>query len=155
MLFRSTTDLFTLPEALSGQGISGRDLILAGGGLFLLVKSVMEIDASLEGPEGGPPSVRAANAVFLVALQIAVIDIVFSLDSVFTAVGLAQHLPVMVAAIMAAVGVMMFLARPISEFIDRHPTIKILALAFLILVGVALVAEGFEVHLPKIGRAHV
>ena len=148
-LMSLTADLFTLPAALSGQGISGRDLILSGGGVFLLVKSVMEIDASLEGPEDGPKSVRTANAMFLVVIQIAIIDIVFSLDSVFTAVGLAQHLPVMVAAIMAAVGVMMFMARPISEFIDRHPTIKILALAFLILVGVALVAEGFEVHLPK------
>ncbi|MFM7065238.1 MAG: TerC family protein [Gammaproteobacteria bacterium] len=148
-LMSLTADLFTLPEALSGQGISGRDIILAGGGLFLLVKSVMEIDSSLEGPEQGPPSVRAANAVFMVALQIAIVDIVFSLDSVFTAVGLAKHLPVMVAAIVVAVGVMMFMARPISEFIDRHPTVKILALAFLILVGVALIAEGFEVHLPK------
>ncbi len=148
-LMSLTADLFTLPAALSGQGISGRDLILGGGGLFLLVKSVMEIDASLEGPEQGPPSVRAAGAIFLVVLQIAIVDIVFSLDSVFTAVGLAQHLPVMVAAIMAAVFVMMFMARPISEFIDRHPTVKILALAFLILVGVALIAEAFEVHLPK------
>lgn len=148
-LMSLTADLFTLPAQLSGQGISGRDLILAGGGLFLLVKSVMEIDASLEGPEEGPKSVRAAGALVLVVIQIAVIDIVFSLDSVFTAVGLAKHLPVMVAAIMAAVFVMMFMARPISEFIDRHPTVKILALAFLILVGVALIAEGFEVHLPK------
>jgi predicted tellurium resistance membrane protein TerC len=144
-----TANIFTLPAELSGQGISGRDLILAGGGLFLLVKSVMEIDASLEGPDQGSPSIRAAGAVFLVVIQIAVIDIVFSLDSVFTAVGLAKHLPVMVAAIMVAVFVMMFMARPISEFIDRHPTVKILALAFLILVGVALIAEGFEVHLPK------
>ncbi len=148
-LMSLTANLFTLPAQLSGQGISGRDLILAGGGLFLLVKSVMEIDASLEGPDQGPSSIRAAGAIFLVVIQIAIIDIVFSLDSVFTAVGLAKHLPVMVAAIMAAVFVMMFMARPISEFIDRHPTVKILALAFLILVGVALIAEGFEVDLPK------
>jgi len=148
-LMSLTADVFRLPAQLSGQGVSWRDLILAGGGLFLLVKSVMEIDASLEGPEQGSSSIRAAGAVFLVVIQIAVIDIVFSLDSVFTAVGLAKHLPVMVAAIMVAVFVMMFMARPISEFIDRHPTVKILALAFLILVGVALIAEGFEVHLPK------
>lgn len=94
-------------------------------------------------------SIRTARAMLLVVVQIAVIDIVFSLDSVFTAVGLAQHLSVMVAAIVLAVIVMMFMARPISDFIDRHPTVKILALAFLILVGVALIAEGFEVHLPK------
>jgi predicted tellurium resistance membrane protein TerC len=148
-LMSLTANLFTLPAQLSGQGISGRDLILAGGGLFLLVKSVMEIDASLEGPEQGPSSIRAAGAIFWVVIQIAIVDIVFSLDSVFTAVGLAKHLPVMVAAIVVAVLVMMFMARPISDFIDRHPTVKILALAFLILVGVALIAEGFEVHLPK------
>ena len=148
-LMTLTANLFVLPTQLSGQGVSGRDLILAIGGLFLLVKSVMEIDASLEGPPGGPSSILTARAMLLVVVQIAVIDIVFSLDSVFTAVGLAQHLSVMVAAIVLAVVVMMFMARPISDFIDRHPTVKILALAFLILVGVALIAEGFEVHLPK------
>jgi predicted tellurium resistance membrane protein TerC len=149
-LMSLTADVFTLPASvMDGQGISWRDIILAGGGLFLLVKSVHEIHSSLEGPQEGPKSVKAAGAVMLVVIQIAIVDIVFSLDSVFTAVGLAKHIEVMVAAIVVAVMVMMFMARPISEFIDRHPTVKILALAFLILVGVALIAEGFEVHMPK------
>jgi len=135
------------------QEISGRDLILLAGGLFLLAKSVSEIHGSLEGVE----QTRKVDAkasfmlviVQLVIVQIGILDIVFSLDSVFTAVGLAQHVEIMVAAIVLAVLVMMFLAAPINEFIDRHPTIKILALAFLILVGVALVADAFDVHIPK------
>jgi predicted tellurium resistance membrane protein TerC len=130
------------------QEISGRDLILLAGGLFLLAKSVSEIHGSLEGVEE-TRKVDAKTSFMLVIVQIGILDIVFSLDSVFTAVGLAQHIEIMVAAIVLAVLVMMFLAGPINEFIDRHPTIKILALAFLILVGVALVADAFDVHIPK------
>jgi predicted tellurium resistance membrane protein TerC len=141
-----TAPLFSLP--LLDQAISGRDLILLGGGLFLLAKSVSEIHGSLEGTAESPQP-RAAASFLLVILQIGILDIVFSLDSVFTAVGLAQHLSIMVAAIVIAVLVMMFLAAPLNEFIDRHPTIKILALAFLILVGVALIADAFDVHIPR------
>jgi predicted tellurium resistance membrane protein TerC len=141
-----TAPLFSIP--VMGQEISGRDLILFGGGLFLLAKSVSEIHGSLEGIEQPREVRRAANFV-LVIVQIGILDIVFSLDSVFTAVGLAQHVEIMVAAIVIAVVVMMFLAAPINEFIDRHPTIKILALSFLILVGVALIADAFDVHIPK------
>jgi predicted tellurium resistance membrane protein TerC len=130
------------------QEMSGRDLILLAGGLFLLAKSVSEIHGSLEGAEE-TRKVDAKTSFMLVIVQIGILDIVFSLDSVFTAVGLAQHVEIMVAAIVLAVLVMMFLAAPINEFIDRHPTIKILALAFLILVGVALVADAFDVHIPK------
>ncbi len=134
-------------EAL-GREISGRDAILFGGGLFLLWKSVHEIHNSLEGEphaEGRPAAAGFAGVI----AQIAVIDIVFSLDSVITAVGMVSQIPVMVAAIMLAVVVMMFAAGPIGEFVDRHPTIKMLALSFLILVGFALIAESFNVHVPK------
>jgi predicted tellurium resistance membrane protein TerC len=153
-LLFAITWLITLTAPLFrafGQGVSGRDLILFAGGAFLLWKSVMEIHDSLEGPpdEEQTRSVKVMNGFVPVVLQIAVIDIVFSLDSVFTAVGLAQHVEIMVAAIVIAVGVMMFVAKSINEFIDRHPTIKILALAFLILVGIALVADSLEFHIPK------
>jgi len=141
-----TQPLFALD--MLGQEISGRDLILFGGGLFLLAKSVSEIHGSLEGAEQSR-EVRPTASFMMVIVQIGILDIVFSLDSVFTAVGLAQHLPIMVAAIVIAVLVMMFLAAPLNEFIDRHPTIKILALAFLILVGVALIADAFDVHIPR------
>jgi predicted tellurium resistance membrane protein TerC len=133
---------------LAGRGISGRDLILFVGGLFLLWKSVHEIHNALEGEaEQGGAAARAGFAA--VIAQIAVIDIVFSLDSVITAVGMVDQVPVMIAAIVAAVAVMMFAARPIGDFVDRHPTIKMLALSFLILVGFALIAEAFNVHVPK------
>jgi predicted tellurium resistance membrane protein TerC len=141
-----TKPLFSV--AVLGQQISGRDLILFAGGLFLLAKSVSEIHGALEGAEQ-PRQVNARANFLLVILQIGILDIVFSLDSVFTAVGLAQHVEIMVAAIVIAVIVMMFLAAPINEFIDQHPTIKVLALAFLILVGVALIADAFDVHIPK------
>ena len=136
--------------ALLGQQISGRDLILAGGGLFLLVKSVLEIHHTLEGA-AAERNARVMASLAAIVVQIAVIDIVFSLDSVFTAVGLARpdQLPVMVAAIVVSIIVMMWLSRPISEFVDRHPTVKMLALAFLILVGMALIAEGLDFHIPK------
>ncbi|MCG6874065.1 MAG: TerC family protein [Betaproteobacteria bacterium] len=134
---------------LFGRDISGRDLILIAGGLFLLWKSVHEIHNSLEGEEDARVG-AAVQATFAgVLVQIAIIDIVFSLDSVITAVGLVDQLSVMVIAIMAAVGVMMLAAKPIGDFVDRHPTIKILALSFLILVGFALVAEGWDFHVPK------
>lgn len=145
-IMRLTEPLFTA----FGMEISGRDLILIGGGLFLLWKSVHEIHASLEGEpeeEGGAAAARATFAGVLV--QIAVIDIIFSLDSVITAVGLADQVSVMVLAILISVAVMMFAAKSIGEFVDRHPTIKMLALSFLVLVGVTLIAEGFDTHVPK------
>jgi predicted tellurium resistance membrane protein TerC len=151
-LLFSITWLISLTRPLwtiAGEELSGRDLILLAGGLFLLVKSVLEIHAGLEGPEERPSTVRGSTLFVGVILQIAVIDIVFSLDSVFTAVGLSNHIEVMVSAIVLAVLVMMFVARPINEFIERHPTIKMLALAFLILVGVALIAEGLDMHIPR------
>jgi predicted tellurium resistance membrane protein TerC len=139
-----SADLFTV----AGQGISGRDIILIGGGLFLLAKSTLEIHTSLEGEEHQREA-KGRATFFSVITQIAIIDIVFSLDSVITAVGMADHVEVMIAAVVVAVLVMMFLAGPISDFVDRHPTIKMLALSFLILIGVALVGEGFGFHIPK------
>jgi predicted tellurium resistance membrane protein TerC len=135
---------------LLGRPISARDLILAGGGAFLLAKSVLEIHHTLEGA-AAQPRARAAASFFAIVMQIALIDIVFSLDSVFTAVGLARpdQVPVMAAAIVVAIIVMMWLAGPISAYVEAHPTIKMLALAFLILIGVALIAEGMEFHIPK------
>ena len=148
-IMRLTEPLFSV----FGQDVSGRDLILIGGGLFLLWKSVHEIHNSLEGEsdtgEGGSAAAAARVSFAGVLVQIAIIDIVFSLDSVITAVGLADDVMVMVIAIVAAVAVMMFAAKPIGEFVDAHPTIKILALAFLVLVGVTLIAEGFGTHVPK------
>lgn len=132
-----------------GQAISGRDLILIGGGLFLLAKSTHEIHASLEVPAEDGQSVSGTATFASILFQIAILDIVFSLDSVITAVGLAEQVSVMAIAIIVAVGVMLFAARSIGEFVDRNPTIKILALSFLILVGVTLIAEGLEFHVPK------
>ena len=134
--------------SVAGEGVSGRDLILIGGGLFLLAKSTLEIHTSLEGEEQGH-EVKARATFVSVITQIAIIDIVFSLDSVITAVGMADHVEVMIAAVIVAVLVMMFLAGPISDFVDRHPTIKMLALSFLILIGMALVGEGLGFHIPK------
>jgi len=131
-----------------GQEISGRDIILIGGGLFLLAKATHEIHGSLEGSQEETPKL-ISSSVAAVLIQIALLDIVFSLDSVITAVGLAQEISIMAIAIVCAVGVMLFAAKPISKFVDDHPTIKILALSFLLLVGVTLVAEGFDVHVPK------
>jgi predicted tellurium resistance membrane protein TerC len=146
-IMRLTEPIFTVV----GTDVSGRDLILIGGGLFLLWKSVHEIHNSLEGePEAAADAGAAARATFgSVLVQIAIIDIVFSLDSVITAVGLADQIAVMVLAILISVAVMMFAAKPIGEFVDRHPTIKMLALSFLVLVGVTLIAEGFGTHVPK------
>ena len=145
-LARMQHDLFTL----FGNAISVRDLVLIGGGLFLLVKGTMEIHDAMEG-EGPEEDIDTRpSAVFgYVIAQIAIIDIVFSLDSVITAVGMVDHIPVMVAAIIIAVAVMIFASNPIGDFIDRHPTIKMLALSFLILVGVALIADGLDFHVPR------
>ncbi len=133
---------------LFGNEFSGRDLILIGGGLFLLAKATHEIHASLEGAghETKAPAVATLGSVLV---QIALLDLVFSLDSVITAVGLVDHLSIMAVAIVIAVSVMLLAARPIGNFVDRHPTVKMLALSFLILVGMTLIAEGFEVHVPK------
>ena len=141
-----TKPLFTLLS----QTVSGRDIILIVGGLFLLWKSTMEIHENLEGGEEDHRSAGAAASRFgKVLIQIAILDIVFSLDSVITAVGLAQDVSIMIIAIVTAVGVMMYSSRGISDFVDRHPTIKILALSFLVLIGVTLIADGFGFHIPK------
>ena len=146
-IMRLTADLFEL----FGQGISGRDLILFFGGLFLLWKSSTEMYHSLEGEDevAQTPGNAAARNFIGTIIQIAIIDIVFSLDSVITAVGMVDHVPVMVAAIIVAVLVMMLAAGTISDFIDKHPSLKMLALSFLTVVGTVLIAEAFEVHVPK------
>jgi predicted tellurium resistance membrane protein TerC len=134
---------------VGGQSFSGRDLVLLAGGLFLIGKSVLEIHQALEGAAGEPQPQRLRGSFASVVAQIAIIDIVFSLDSVFTAVGLVRELPVMVAAIVVAILVMMWVSRSIGAFIARHPTIKMLALSFLLLIGVALVGEGLHFEIPK------
>jgi predicted tellurium resistance membrane protein TerC len=135
---------------IAGFEFSGRDLVLIGGGLFLLWKSTTEIHAALEGDEPAHGDTGRKAATFgSVIVQIGLLDIVFSLDSVITAVGMADHVEVMIAAVVVAVLMMMFLAGPIGDFVDRHPTIKMLALSFLILIGVALVGEGLGFHIPK------
>jgi predicted tellurium resistance membrane protein TerC len=143
-LVKLTTPLFTV----LGQDISGRDLILLIGGLFLIFKSTREIHERLEGEEG-EASARVAAGFAAVIVQILLLDIVFSLDSVITAVGMANHLAVMITAVVLAVGVMMFAAAPIGHFVERHPTIKMLALSFLLLIGLSLIAEGLGRHIPK------
>ena len=142
-MMKLTSPLFTL----LGEEVSGRDLILIVGGLFLIWKSTTEIHAHLEG-EAEEHDTKVAG-FYSVLVQIALLDIVFSLDSVITAVGMADHVPIMVAAIVIAVGVMMFSAKAIGEFVENHPTVKMLALSFLILVGVALLGEGMDLHIPK------
>jgi predicted tellurium resistance membrane protein TerC len=145
-IMRLTRPLFTLGP----QEISGRDLILLLGGLFLLWKSTREIHERLEGGTGESHQAgRKANTMTSVLVQIAFLDIIFSLDSVITAVGMANQIGVMVAAIMIAVGIMMWASGPLGDFVERHPTIKMLALSFLLLIGMALVAEGFHQHIPK------
>ena len=144
-----TTELF----AVAGQSLSGRDLVLLGGGAFLLYKASREIfDAVEQGEERTHPvGARAGGRRFWgVIAQIAIVDIVFSLDSVITAVGMVDRVGVMIAAVMASVALMMFAARPIGEFVERHPSIKVLALAFLVMVGMTLAAEAFDVHVPKV-----
>ncbi|MSO30768.1 MAG: TerC family protein [Acidobacteria bacterium] len=143
-IIRLTSPLFHLV----GQPISGRDLILIGGGLFLLGKATVEIHDRLEGEEDHG-SGRVAPSFAAVIIQIMLLDIVFSLDSVITAVGMAESVVVMVAAVVLAVGIMMFSAEPISHFVNRHPTIKVLALSFLLLIGVSLIGDGLGMHIPK------
>ncbi|ALN87360.1 integral membrane TerC family protein [Lysobacter capsici] len=141
-----TSDLFTV----FGQGVSVRDLVLILGGAFLLVKGSMEVKDLIVGEdESEDIHTKPAASFMAVIAQIAVIDIVFSLDSVIAAVGMANHTPVMVAAILLAVGVMLLASKPLGHFIDNNPTIKMLALAFIVLVGVYLIADGLEVHIPK------
>ena len=139
--------LFTLP--VLDQGISGRDLILIGGGLFLIWKSTGEIHGSLEGEDEGHGGGKAKAAFGAVILQIMVIDLVFSLDSIITAVGMVDDVRVMIGAVVCSVALMMLFAGPIGRFVSNHPTIKMLALSFLVVVGVVLVAEGFGHHVPK------
>ena len=140
------SDLFTL----FGKPISIRDLVLIGGGLFLLVKGTMEIHDAMEGRTEDEDIDTKPSAVFgYVIAQIAIIDIVFSLDSVITAVGMVNNVPVMITAILIAVGLMIFASTPLGNFIDKHPTVKMLALAFLILVGMALIADGLDYHIPR------
>jgi predicted tellurium resistance membrane protein TerC len=143
-IIRLTAPLFTVV----GQEISGRDLILILGGLFLLGKSTYEIHEKLEGVEGGA-SARVKASFTSVLIQILLLDLVFSLDSVITAVGMVDRIEIMIAAVVVAVAFMMLFARPISNFVDRHPTIKMLALSFLLLIGFTLVVEGFDRHIPK------
>jgi predicted tellurium resistance membrane protein TerC len=141
---RLTAPLFTI----IGQEISGRDLILIGGGLFLIAKATYEIHDKLEGEDGHASGKVAASFASVIG-QVMLLDIVFSLDSVITAVGMANDLRVMVAAVVASVLVMLVAAEPISEFVEKHPTIKILALSFLLLIGLSLVADGFGQHISK------
>lgn len=131
-----------------GHEVSGRDAILLLGGLFLIWKSTTEIHQTLEGEEDGH-STNAKSTLFSVILQIMMIDIVFSLDSIITAVGMVDQVEIMIAAVITSVGLMMLFARSIGEFVSSHPTIKMLALSFLVVVGVVLIAEGFEHHIPK------
>jgi len=141
---RLTSPLFTV----FSQDISGRDLIMIGGGLFLLGKATVEIHDRLEGEEGHGAT-RVAPSFAAVIVQIMLLDIVFSLDSVITAVGMAEDLSIMITAVVLAVGIMMFSAEPISMFVNRHPTVKVLALSFLLLIGVSLMGDGLGMHIPK------
>jgi predicted tellurium resistance membrane protein TerC len=143
-LTRLTAALFSI----GAHPVSGKDLVMIGGGLFLLWKSVHEIHGTVEGEEHGQ-SMKGRATLTSVIAQIVVIDLVFSLDSVITAVGLAQHIEVMIAAVVLAMGVMILAAKPISDFVNRHPTIKMLALSFLLLVGVVLIADGCGQHIEK------
>jgi predicted tellurium resistance membrane protein TerC len=143
-IVRLTAPLITV----FGRGVSGRDMILIGGGLFLLGKATLEIHERLEGEEGRE-SARVAPSFGAVILQIMLLDIVFSLDSVITAVGMADDLAVMVTAVVLSVGIMLFSAEPISRFVNEHPTVKVLALSFLLLIGVALIGDGLGIHVPK------
>ena len=143
-IMRLTQPLFTV----FGHGYSGRDLILISGGLFLLWKATMEIHERLEGEEAHGVT-RVAPSFGAVIGQIMLLDIIFSLDSVITAVGMANDISIMITAVVVAVGIMMFSARPIGDFVMRHPTVKVLALSFLLMIGLTLVADGVGFHIPK------
>jgi len=143
-IMRLTQPLFTLWD----HGYSGRDLILISGGLFLLWKATMEIHERLEGEESHGTT-KVAPSFGAVIGQIMLLDIIFSLDSVITAVGMANDISIMVAAVVIAVAIMMFSAKPISEFVSRHPTVKVLALSFLLMIGLSLIADGVGFHIPK------
>jgi predicted tellurium resistance membrane protein TerC len=151
-LLLSITGVMRLTEplfALFGHDVSGRDLILLVGGLFLIGKATVEIHSKLEGPEESTTSSRGGHSLWGTVAQIAVIDIVFSLDSVITAIGMADSVLIMIAANVIALAVMLFAASSISNFVDEHPTVKMLALSFLVLIGTNLVAEGFGQHIAK------
>jgi predicted tellurium resistance membrane protein TerC len=145
-IMRLTSPLF----AVAGNELSGKDLVLIVGGLFLIYKATHEIHDKLEGVDTPPSTGAAANAAFAAVIgQIMVIDVVFSLDSIITAVGMVDHIEIMVAAIIASVAFMLVAAGTIHGFVNRHPTIKMLALAFLLVIGMALIADGFDLHIPK------
>lgn len=147
-----TAPLFELPLPFlseEGRAISGRDLVLLAGGLFLLGKATFEIHERLEGEEHASDAGRAVVSFTSVIIQILLLDIVFSLDSVITAVGMVDEVAVMITAVIIAVIIMLFAAGPISDFVNRHPTVKMLALSFLLLIGFSLVAEGLDQHIPK------
>jgi predicted tellurium resistance membrane protein TerC len=144
-VMRLTEPLFTLV----GRAVSGRDLILIVGGLFLIAKATLEIHSKLEGPEESATTAKGGGSLWTTVAQIAVIDIVFSLDSVITAVGMADSVVIMIAANVIALAVMLMAATPISDYVDRHPTVKMLALSFLVLIGTNLVAEGLGQHISK------
>ena len=143
-IMKLKNDLFTILD----NGISGKDLILIAGGLFLVYKSSTEIYHKTEGEEGDESKEFNRLSFNAVIVQIMIMDLVFSLDSIITAVGLAEHLWVMCTAVIISVGIMMWAATPVADFVDRHPAFKILALSFLLLIGFALVAEGFDIHIP-------
>ena len=146
-LMGMTKPLFTLP--ILGHAFSGRDLILLVGGLFLIGKRVVEVHEKLEGEDGHATSAKGRAGFTSVIVQILLLDVVFSLDSVITAIGMADNVGVMIAAVVIAIGVMLVFAGAISDFVNRHPTVKMLALSFLILIGVALVGESLGRHIPK------
>jgi len=152
LILRLTSDLFTIPWPVGPdyeQGISGKDLILLLGGLFLIYKSATEMYHKMEGEEGDKQKSIKAVSFNAVIVQILLLDIVFSVDSIITAVGMVDELWVMYVAVIVTVAIMLFAAEPISKFVNQHPVFKMLALSFLLLIGVSLIAEGFEVHIPK------
>lgn len=151
-ILRLTTDIFTIPWFTGTEhrmGISGKDLILLAGGLFLIYKSATEIYHKMEGEEGDTTKSIKVVSFNGVIFQILILDIVFSIDSIITAVGMVKELWVMYTAVVVTVGIMLFAAEPISKFVNRHPAFKMLALSFLLLIGLSLIAEAFEVHIPK------
>ncbi|HEC1786522.1 TPA: TerC family protein [Campylobacter lari] len=144
-VMKLVTPLFSI----LGNEISGRDLVLLLGGLFLIVKSIKEIKESITHQEESQSNIKISNKLWIVVAEIAVIDIVFSLDSVITAVGIAQDIEIMIIAVVIAVLVMLFASKPIADFVEKYPSIKILALAFLVMIGFVLVCESFDIHIDK------